>query len=337
MLKTRHSRIQLGSYAVVLGSLLFLVITIIITPFIGSQRLDYTEVLQFLQGSETADGLIFFKIRLPRILLAVFAGASLSLAGVIFQALLRNPLATPYTLGVSSGGALGALIVIKSELAISFLGFSSIQIAAFVGSLLTILLVYVLARRFGRISIHIMILAGVTISYFFGAMNLIMHYVADFTETHQMIRWLMGGLDITNFDVLLRTAPILVLCFAGLWSLSRTYNILSTSEDTALSKGVNVARIQKLSFVLASIITGTVVALCGPIGFVGLIVPHLLRTIGGPDHRYLIPSAIFFGGAFLALADTLARTLLAPIDLPVGILTALIGGPFFLWILFQKQ
>ena len=276
------------AWGVVLGSFFFLVITIIVTPFIGSQELDYNDVLQFLQGAENPDGLIFFKIRLPRILLAVLAGASLSLAGVIFQALLRNPLATPYTLGVSSGGALGALIVIKSGLTISFFGFSSIQVAAFVGSLLTISLVYFLARRFGRISIHIMILAGVTISYFFGAMNLIMHYIADFTETHQMIRWLMGGLDITDFNVLSRTSPILLLSFLGLWSLSRTYNILSTSEETALSKGVNVERVQKLSFVLASVMTGTVVALCGPIGFVGLIVPHLLRTIGGPDHRYLI-------------------------------------------------
>lgn len=322
---------------IVLLSLLFLIIVLVVAPFIGSQSLNYREVWQFTQGSATSDGLIFFRIRLPRILLGVLAGASLSLAGVIFQALLRNPLATPYTLGVSSGGALGALIVIKSGLAVSLLGFSSIQVAAFLGSLLTILLVYLLARRVGKISIHIMILAGVTISYFIAAVNLMLHYLADFTETHQMIRWMMGGLDIVNYAVLMHSLPVLLIAFVGLWSMARTYNILSTSEETALSKGVNVARIQKLSFVLASVMTGTVVALCGPIGFVGLIVPHLIRIAGGPDHRYLIPSSVFFGGAFLALADTFARTLLAPIDLPVGILTALIGGPFFLWLLFRQR
>ncbi|MFQ5583764.1 MAG: FecCD family ABC transporter permease [Calditrichia bacterium] len=321
----------------VLMSLLFLIIVLVVAPFIGSQSLNYREVWQFIQGSSTPDGLIFFRIRLPRILLGVLAGASLSLAGVIFQALLRNPLATPYTLGVSSGGALGALVAIKSGLAVSLLGFSSIQVAAFFGSLLTILLVYLLARRVGKLSIHIMILAGVTISYFIAAVNLMLHYLADFTETHQMIRWMMGGLDIVNYTVLMHSFPVLLIAFVGLWSMARTYNILSTSEETALSKGVNVARIQKLSFVLASVMTGTVVALCGPIGFVGLIVPHLIRIAGGPDHRFLIPSSVFFGGAFLALADTFARTLLAPIDLPVGILTALIGGPFFLWLLFRQR
>jgi iron complex transport system permease protein len=322
---------------VLIGSLLFLIAVIIITPLIGSQSLNYGEVIQFMQGQQTPDGTIFFQIRMPRILLAVLTGASLALAGVVFQALLRNPLATPYTLGVSSGGALGALLIIKTGLSFTLLGFSSVQAAAFMGSMLTILLVYFLSRRVGKLSIHIMILAGVTISYFFAALNLILHYLSDFTETHQMIRWMMGGLDIIGYNVLLRSLPLLLIGFVGLWLMSRTYNILSTSEETALSKGVNVARVQKISFILASLITGTVVALSGPIGFVGLIVPHLLRILGGPDHRYLIPSSIFFGGAFLALADTFARTILSPIDLPVGILTALLGGPFFLWLLFKQK
>jgi iron complex transport system permease protein len=322
---------------VLIGSILFLLATIVVTPQIGSQQLNYGEVLQFIQGLQTPDGIIFFQIRLPRILLAILTGASLSLAGVVFQALLRNPLATPYTLGVSSGGALGALLMIKTGLSFSLLGFSSIQASAFLGSILTILLVYFLSRRVGGLSIHVMILAGVTISYFFAALNLILHYLSDFTETSQMIRWMMGGLDVIGYSVLLRSLPLLLLGFVGLWLMSRTFNILSTSEETALSKGVNVARVQKISFVLASLITGTVVALSGPIGFVGLIVPHLLRILGGPDHRYLIASSIFFGGGFLVLADTVARTALSPIDLPVGILTALLGGPFFLWLLFKQR
>jgi iron complex transport system permease protein len=316
---------------------LFMLAVLVITPFIGSQSLDYREVTRHLTKTHTPDGLIFFQIRLPRILLGILTGASLAIAGVVFQALLRNPLATPYTLGVATGSALGALLVIKTGIAFVILGFSAIQLAAFLGSLLTVALVYTLSRRSRKISIHGMILAGVTINYFFAAVILILHYISDFTETHQMIRWTIGGLDIVDYKIILQSLPILILSFIILWGFSRTFNILSTSEETALSKGVNVVRLQKASFILASLVTGTVVAFTGPIGFVGLIVPHLLRLLGGPDHRYLIPASIFFGGGFLALADTIARTVLAPVDLPVGIITTLLGGPFFLWLLVQRR
>lgn len=316
---------------------LFMLAMLVTTPFIGSQSLDYREVTRHLSGSHTPDGLIFFQIRLPRILLGILTGASLAVAGVVFQALLRNPLATPYTLGVATGSALGALLVIKTGISFAILGFSATQLAAFLGSLLTVALVYTLSRRSRKISIHGMILAGVTINYFFAAVILILHYISDFTETHQMIRWTIGGLDIVDYKIILQGLPILILSFIILWGFSRTFNILSTSEETALSKGVNVVRLQKTAFILASLVTGTVVAFTGPIGFVGLIVPHLLRLLGGPDHRYLIPASIFFGGGFLALADTIARTVLAPVDLPVGIITTLLGGPFFLWLLVQRR
>ena len=322
---------------ILLGCLLLLAAVLVFTPLAGSQSLDYRQVLAYLSGEQTPDGLIFFRIRLPRIFLGVLTGASLAVAGVVFQALLRNPLATPYTLGVASGSALGALLVIKSGVYFSFLGFSSVQLAAFAGSLLTVLLVYAISRRAGRISIYGMILAGVTISFFFSALILILHYLADFTETQQMIRWTMGGLDIVEYGVLLRTLPLLLVSFLVLWGMSSTFNILSTSEETALSKGVDLPRVQILAFVIASLLTGSVVALSGPIGFVGLIIPHLLRLLGGPDHRYLIPASILLGGGFLALSDTLARTLFAPVDLPVGIITTLLGGPFFLWLLIQKR
>jgi len=318
-------------------SFLFMLAALVITPFIGSQSLDYREVTRHLTSAHTPDGLIFFQIRLPRILLGILTGASLAVAGVVFQALLRNPLATPYTLGVATGSALGALLVIKTGIAFAILGFSATQLAAFFGSLLTVALVYTLSRRSRKISIHGMILAGVTINYFFAAVILILHYISDFTETHQMIRWTIGGLDIVDYKIILQGLPILLLSFIILWGFSRTFNILSTSEETALSKGVNVVRLQKAAFVIASLVTGTVVAFTGPIGFVGLIVPHLLRLLGGPDHRYLIPASIFFGGGFLALADTIARTVLAPVDLPVGIITTLLGGPFFLWLLVQRR
>ena len=330
MIKQRKRNLFLGA------TLIFLFLVVLVTPFIGSQSLDYRKVLDFLSRTESPDGTIFFRLRLPRVLLAVLTGASLSVAGVIFQALLRNPLATPYTLGVSSGGALGAVLMIKLGIIFNFLGFGTIQVAAFIGSLLTITLVYFLARRSKRISIHTMILAGVSVSYFFGAMILMLHFLADFTETRQMVRWLMGGLDVVDYRIVLRTLPVLLISYLLLFFYARTLNIISTSREIALSKGVPVEQVQKIVFIIASLITGLVVAVSGPIGFVGLIVPHFLRLLIGADHRYLIPASLFFGGAFMALCDTLARTLLAPVEIPVGIITALLGGPFFLYLLTRS-
>ena len=316
---------------------LFFILVLFTTPFIGSQSLNYHQVLAYLHQVKTPDGIIFFRIRLPRVILALITGASLSLAGVVFQSLLRNPLATPYTLGVSAGGALGAVTMIKLGFAFTFLGFTTIQIAAFIGSLLTIILVYFLSRKTGRVSVNTMILAGVTISYFFGALILMLHFLADFTETRQMIRWMMGGLDVVDLSQIIHTFPILLIAFIILFMNSRTLNLISTSEETAFSKGVEVDQVRKGIFILASLITGLVVAISGPIGFVGLIVPHFLRMFLGMDHRYIIPGSVIFGGAFLALCDTVARTILAPIDIPVGIITAILGGPFFLWLLVKSR
>ena len=325
------------SLFVLAGSFIFMLATLMITPFIGSQSLSYQDVWQTLQGASNPSGLIFFNIRLPRILLALLTGGTLAVAGVIFQALLRNPLATPYTLGVASGSALGALFIIKTGLIFSIPGLTSVQFGAMTGSLLTIGFVYLLARRSARVSVHTLILAGVTISYFFSALILILHYIADFTETHQMIRWTIGGLDIIEYSTLLKSMPLLLVTFVVFAGMGRALNLISTTEDSARSKGVNVERLQKTAFVLASLATGIVVSLSGPIGFIGLIIPHLLRLMMGPDHRYLIPASIFFGGGFLALADTVARTILAPVDLPVGIVTTVIGGPFFLWMLIRQK
>jgi iron complex transport system permease protein len=226
--------------------------------------------------------------------------------------------------------------MIKLGIELVFFGFSSLQSAAFISSLLTILLVYTLSRRRGRISVNSMILAGVTMSYFFGAVILFIHFLADFTETRQMIRWMMGGLDIVEISTLWQSLPVLFICYIVLFFHGKKLNLLSTSEETALSKGVSVTAVQRVVFIVGSIITGWVVAISGPIGFVGLIVPHFLRLIIGYDHRFLIPASILIGGAFLTVCDTIARTILAPIDIPVGIITAILGGPFFLWILFKR-
>ncbi len=325
------------SYAILLLGVGIVVLTVLLAPAIGSTPVRFNELWQYLQGQEETGGVIVFQLRLPRVLLALLVGGALSVAGAVLQALLRNPLATPYTLGISSGGALGAVVAIKLGWVVTLLGFTSVQLMAFVGSLATIILVYILANRWMAFSIYALILIGVTLSFFFSALILLIHYLADFTQTQQMIRWMMGGLDIIAYPQLLGIFPVVIVLLLYIWRLSASLNLISFSADIAATKGVEVDTVQKQTFVAASLLTGSVVALSGPIGFVGLIVPHFLRLLIGPDLRFLIPAGALWGGVFLTWADTLARTVMAPVNLPVGIITALLGGPFFLYLLLRRK
>jgi iron complex transport system permease protein len=318
--------------------LLFLV-TLCITPLIGPSEISLARAFSSsLAISNNVDANILFQIRFPRILLGALTGAALSVAGAIFQALLRNDLAAPFTLGVSSGAALGAVIAIALNLNFAILGFSAISLFSFLGSLGAIFLVFSLVRtRHGEFPTSVLLLAGVTANFFFAAMVMFIHYMADFSQSFQIIRWLMGGLDITNYKTILSVCPVVFLGIFILMFISRDMNLISTGIHSASSRGVNVGRIQKVGFITASLITGTVVATCGPIGFVGLIVPHIVRLFVGPDLRILIPASMLFGASFLIICDTFARTLLAPTEIPVGIITAMLGGPFFVWLLKRKR
>jgi iron complex transport system permease protein len=300
--------------------------TIISAPLIGSTDISFSELMN-----------IIFNIRLPRVIFAFLVGFSLALVGTIFQALLRNDLATPYTLGVSSGGAFGAVLAIKSGILISLLGFSSVTIFSVMGSFLTITIIYLIARSKMGISTLTLVLTGVTINLFFSALILFIHYLADFSETYLMIRWLMGGLQITRWNYSLILLPVSFITFGYFYLQAHAFNIISAGHEIALSKGVDVFRLQKISFVLASVLIGIIVAFAGPIGFIGLIIPHLLRLLIGADHRKLILAAPVFGGTFLVWCDTLARTIIAPAELPVGIITSLLGGPFFIWLLIRYK
>jgi len=318
--------------------LLFLA-TLCITPLIGSSEISLARAFSStLAISNNVDANILFQVRLPRILLGALTGAALSVAGAIFQALLRNDLAAPFTLGVSSGAALGAVIAIALNLNFAILGFSVISLFSFIGSLGAIFLVFSLVRtRHGEFPTAVLLLAGVTANFFFAAMVMFIHYMSDFSQSFRIIRWLMGGLDITDYKTILSVCPVV---FGGIFILmfiSRDMNLISTGVQSASSRGVNVGRIQKVGFITASLITGTVVATCGPIGFVGLIVPHIVRLFVGPDLRILIPASMLFGASFLIICDTFARTLLAPTEIPVGIITAMLGGPFFVWLLKRKR
>ena len=318
---------------------LFFLITIAITPLIGSVQIDLEKALsRDLAFNDNVDANILFLARIPRIILAALTGAALSVAGAILQSLLRNDLAAPFTLGVSSGAALGAVIAISLGLPYSIAGIPTVPIAAFLGSLGAISLVFSLARtRTGDFPTPVLLLAGVTANFFFAALVMLIHYLSDFTQSFRIVRWLMGGLDITSYKTLLSISPMIFIGFAVLIFYGRDFNVMSTGIQSAMSRGVEVIKVQKIGFIMASLLTGTVVSLSGPIGFVGLIVPHIVRLIVGPDLRILLPASIFFGASFLIICDTLARTLIAPTEIPVGIITAMLGGPFFVWLLKRPK
>ncbi len=308
-------------------------------PLVGSTRIS---LLRAFSGSvpfaDNVDAQIFFIARLPRTLAAALVGSALAAAGVVLQALLRNPLATPFTLGVSAGAALGSMLAISLGLNASLFGVSAITAASFAGSLFAVAIVYALARAHQRrFSTNVLLLAGVTLNSFFSAIILFIQYIANPGEALRTMRWLMGNLDVAGYSPIVAALPLFAAAFAAFAWQPRALNLLSLDEDAASARGINVHRAQQLAFFSASLATGAAVSLGGPIGFVGIIVPHLVRLIVGADHRIVLPSAALFGAAFLVLCDLVARTLLAPLELPVGIITAVIGGPFFLWLLVRAK
>ena len=327
-LVTIVSMFALGTIAVVVWA-----------PTMGSTSISLSRAFDpAIPWEENVDAQIFFVARLPRVLSGAIVGASLAAAGVVLLALLRNPLATPFTLGVSAGGALGAMLAITFGFDVGLMGVSSIPIASFGGSLLAIGIVYWLASSQKRgLSTNVLLLAGVTLNSFFSALILFVQYLSDFTQSFRTIRWLMGDLDVGNYSPILAALPFIVAAFGMFAILPRTLNLLTLGEDVAAARGVEVVRAQRLAFLSASLATGAAVSLGGPIGFIGIIVPHLVRLMVGSDHRLVLPAAALFGAAFTVLCDLTARTIMAPLELPVGIITALIGGPFFLWLLVKKS
>lgn len=328
-------------YFLALGSFFILFLAALAAaPMIGPTKISLMKALASdTDFSNNPDANIFFLARLPRVLLAALTGAALSVAGVVFQALLRNDLAAPFTLGVSSGAALGAVIAIRLGLSKVFPGVPAVPLAAFTGALGAIVLVFSLVRtrRRGEFPTSVLLLAGVTVNFFFAAMVMLVHYLSDITQSFQIVRWLMGGLDIMDYETLVSIFPLVFLGVAVLAYIARDLNVISTGVESALSRGVNVAGVQRTGFIAASLITGGVVSVSGPITFVGLIVPHIVRLLVGPDHRLLIPASMFFGASFLIACDTLGRTAIAPTEIPVGVLTAILGGPFFVWLLKRKR
>ena len=280
---------------------------------------------------------ILTQLRIPRVLCAFTAGAMLSLSGMSFQALFRNPLATPFTLGISSGAALGAALFIRMGFAFSILGISGTSMAASGGALLAVLLVYGLTRIKGGFSTTSLLLAGIGLSFFFSSLILLIQFSSNAAQSFRIVQWMMGSLTTADFGKLTNLLPLLVFSGTLLSMLHREMNLLMLGEDLAISRGVHTGRIKKWIFLSASLLVGGVVSVCGPIGFVGMMSPHICRLFVGPDHRWLTPASLLFGGLFLTVCDTLARSASSGAEIPVGILTALIGGPFFIGLLLQRK
>jgi len=278
---------------------------------------------------------IVMEVRLPRVTLGFLAGATLATAGMAFQALFRNALATPYTLGVSSGASLGAAVYVHAGITGSLAGIPGHTFAALGGAIGAIALVYVIARAATGFSSSTLLLAGVAVSFLFTSIILAIQYVGDVTTSFRIGRWLLGGLEVVGFVPVMHVLPFALAGFAILLAIPRELDLLVVGEESAAMRGVPIRSIKQLVFAAASLMVGGVVATCGPIGFVGLVVPHVGRILLGPRHRTLGPFSVLAGGAFLVACDTVGRTVVAPIEIPVGIITALIGGPFFLAMLVR--
>jgi iron complex transport system permease protein len=272
---------------VILGNLAFTVAVLLLAPTVGSTSISLARVFdRSIAWDANVDAQIFFVARLPRVLSGALVGAALAAAGVVLQAMLRNPLATPFTLGVSAGGALGAMLAIAFGLDVGLLGVTSVPIASFIGSLVAILVVYALATSQKRgLSTNVLLLAGVTLNSFFSALILFVQFIADFTQAFRAVRWLMGDLDVGSYSPILAALPFLLCAFGVFAMLPRTLNLLTLGEDVAAARGVEVVSAHRWAFFSASLATGAAVSLGGPIGFVGIVVPHLMRLIVGSDHR----------------------------------------------------
>jgi iron complex transport system permease protein len=300
---------------------------LLISPYLGLNSSSNPEIQQH----------ILTQLRIPRILFAFIAGAGLAVCGMVFQAMFRNPLATPFTLGVASGASLGAALYVFLGFSFSIMSIDGSTFAAFLGSLIAISFVYSISRLRSGFSTETLLLTGVAISFFFSSLILFTQYMSNVSDSFQILRWLMGSLTTVGYRDVLQLLPFVSICIAVILWLSRELNLLMAGDDIALSRGLAVQKTRYLLFFVTSLCVGAIVALCGPIGFIGMMVPHICRLLIGSDHHWLTPATLLFGGSFLIICDTIARLIIAPAEIPVGVITTLLGGPFFLWLLIKSR
>jgi iron complex transport system permease protein len=315
----------------------------------GAADASLSNVLRWLLGLESAeqvlsvrDRIIILDIRLPRAVLGMLVGASLAVSGAVMQGLFRNPLADPGLVGVSSGASLGAVLLIVLGTTFfgplfAVFGFYALPVAAFSGGLVTTLLLYKIATRSGQTSVATMLLAGIALGALAGAVTGVLIFMADDKQLRDLTFWGLGSLAGANWMKILSAGPIILVSLAVVPFLARGLNALTLGEAAAFHMGIPVQRLKNIAIISVAASTGASVAVSGGIGFVGIVVPHVLRMLIGPDHRYLLPASALLGGTLLIFADMIARTIVPPAELPIGIITAFAGAPFFLWILLRGR
>ena len=318
---------------VLLLLVVLLLAVLALAPLVGTSGVGLAE----LARGEPVARRIFWSLRVPRVLLGLLAGTALAAGGMAFQALLRNPLATPFTLGVSGGAALGATLAIRLGWAFAVAGVPAVTLLAFAGALLAAGTVLGIGARVRDGSVAALLLAGVAVSFTCSSLILLLHYSSDLAGSFGIVRWLMGHLDVVGGTVPARLAPVVLVGLLMVVAHHRELDLLSLGDELAAGRGVAVRRARWVLLVVVSLMTAAVVAACGPIGFVGMMVPHIARLLVGPSHRWLAPASLLLGGSLLVLCDALARTVAAPAELPVGVITSLLGGPFFLWLLLDRR
>lgn len=334
---------------IVIILLIFLIFSIGLFTTIGTAKVSVLDIFKiiaskiplinnYIDVSNIADSAksIIWNLRLPRVLLGGVIGASLSVAGAAFQGMFKNPMADPYVLGISSGAALGATLAIVFKIDVSFFSISSITIFAFIGALLAVFTVYNIARVKNKVPVTTLLLAGVAVGQFLTAIMSFIMILSD-KDMVKITYWTLGSLSGKGWEPVIGIALPSTLGIIVISFFARDLNILLTGEESAQSLGVDVERTKTYILLLGTFITAISVSVCGIIGFVGLIIPHIVRILMGPDHRILLPASALLGSIFMIFADTIARTLISPIEIPVGIITALFGGPFFIYLLRSRK
>ncbi|MGF7046755.1 iron complex transport system permease protein [Paenibacillus sp. DS2015] len=328
--------------------IILLVLTLLICLGIGSVKLPVKDIvmilihrLPWIGDAVTPTWSVSFeqiviKVRLPRIILGMLVGAALAVAGSGFQGVLRNPLADPYTLGVSSGSAVGASILIFYGLQYSLFGVWTLPLVAFVAGVITLWGVLALAREGGKIPTNSLILSGVVMQSFLGAIVAFLSAMSSKT-INEILFWTMGSLSLRGWSYSVILFPYLLLGLIFIWSRARSLNLLSLGERQATHLGLHVEGLKISILLVSTLLTAAAVSVSGIIGFVGLVIPHMIRLIVGPDYRLIVPLSAIGGGIFMVLADTVARSLLAPTEIPLGVVTAFVGAPFFAYLLYRNK
>lgn len=326
-----------------------LIFTIILSLNVGFAQIPFSTVLKILakrmpflgnlvdsSNVSYVEETIIIQIRMPRILAGALVGAALAAAGVVYQGIFKNPMADPYVLGVSAGAAVGASLAIVLGIGFTLLGLSTVSISAFAGSLIAVFVVYNVSRVGSRVPVTMLLLSGIAVGIFLSAIVAVLQVIAG-EKLHTIVFWLMGGFSYVEWKDVWAILPLICLGTVVIYFYARDLNILALGEETAQHLGVDVEKVKKLLLVFGSLVTASAVSISGLIGFIGLVIPHITRIMIGPDHRILLPTSIIVGAIFLVICDAVARVIVSPVELPVGVITALSGGPFFIYLLRKKK